>query len=424
MPNLVHLARSARTLAVLLVALAALVLVPSTAASAAGEDADFVFRVNAARSAAGLGAYRDAPDLAAVARVHAERMGRGNTLYHNPNLTTDVVNWDSVGENVGYGGSVANLHQALLNSPGHRANILDTTYTEVGVGTYWAGGTLWVAEVFRKPTVAAGFSVSPALGPVVAANAAVLGAPVGPEYPVLGGVAQDFQGGDVLFSPATQGQVVLGAIRGEYRALAGPHSAIGLPTTSELGTPSRAGRYNHFQGGSIYWSPGTGAHAVRGAIRETWGRLRWEGGVLGFPVSGELSTPARTGRYSVFEGGTVYWTPSTGAQEVRGDIRRGWGQLGWENGPLGYPVTGELGVPDGAGRYSVFQGGSVYWSPATGAREVRGAIRDRWAGLGWESGQLGYPTSDEYPVPGGRRSDFQRGSIVWDARTGVTSIVR
>jgi hypothetical protein len=35
---------------------------------------------------------------------------------------------------------------------------------------------------------------------------------------------------------------------------------------------------------------------------------------------------------------------------------------------------------------------------------------------------LGYPVSNQYDVPGGKRNDFQRGSIVWDARTGQTRI--
>ena len=37
--------------------------------------------------------------------------------------------------------------------------------------------------------------------------------------------------------------------------------------------------------------------------------------------------------------------------------------------------------------------------------------------LGWEAGALGYPVSDEYDAPGGKRSDFQHGSITWSAAT-------
>ena len=56
---------------------------------------------------------------------------------------------------------------------------------------------------------------------------------------------------------------------------------------------------------------------------------------------------------------------------------------------------------------------AAYWTPITGAHEVRGAIRDRWVALGWERGSLGYPVSDETnEVDGcGRLSLFEHGAI-------------
>ncbi|MGY1640405.1 LGFP repeat-containing protein [Geodermatophilus sp. SYSU D00703] len=51
-----------------------------------------------------------------------------------------------------------------------------------------------------------------------------------------------------------------------------------------------------------------------------------------------------------------------------------------------------------------------------------GAIRARWAELGWERSGLGYPVSDEYEVDGGRRSDFEHGWIRWDRGTGQTEV--
>src|SRR5919199_153072 len=75
------------------------------------------------------------------------------------------------------------------------------------------------------------------------------------------------------------------------------------------------------------------------------------------------------------------------------------------------PLTDETGTPDGVGRFNHFAGGSIYWTPETGAHEVHGAIRDKWANMGWERSELGYPTSDEHDIPGGRISQFQRGEI-------------
>ena len=47
-----------------------------------------------------------------------------------------------------------------------------------------------------------------------------------------------------------------------------------------------------------------------------------------------------------------------------------------------------------------------------------GAIRQRWADMGWEYSYLGWPTSDEFSVPGGRQTNFQNGYIFWNAGTG------
>jgi uncharacterized protein YkwD len=44
------------------------------------------------------------------------------------------------------------IHDAFMNSPAHRSNILDTDFTEVGIGTATdENGTLYVTEVFRQP---------------------------------------------------------------------------------------------------------------------------------------------------------------------------------------------------------------------------------------------------------------------------------
>jgi len=51
---------------------------------------------------------------------------------------------------------------------------------------------------------------------------------------------------------------------------------------------------------------------------------------------------------------------------------------------------------------------------------VLGAIYAQWASLGWERSGLGYPTTDEYSIPGGRRSDFVHGTITWQAGNGAT----
>ena len=164
-----------------------------------------------------------------------------------------------------------------------------------------------------------------------------------------------------------------------------------------------------------------------GAIREKWLDLNGFQGVLGYPTTGELTTPDGIGRYNHFNGAgneaSIYWTPSTGAHEVHGSIHNKWKNLGWETGVCGYPTTDESTCPDGVGRFNHFsKGSSIYWTPSTGAHQVGGAIRNKWQSLGWETSSLGYPTSDEYDIPGGRRSNFQGGTITWNASTGAVTV--
>ncbi|MCF6745044.1 hypothetical protein E9529_12295 [Blastococcus sp. KM273128] len=249
-----------------------------------------------------------------------------------------------------------------------------------------------------------------------------LGAPVGAPFAAAGGRAQDYGGGTISWSQATGAHEVHGAVLGKWQALGRESSVLGFPLTDELGTPDGRGRFNDFQRGSISFTPATGAHEVRGAIWGTWNALGRESSPLGYPITDERGTPDGIGRYSNFERGTIYFTPRTGAHEVRGAIWARYGLLGWERSALGYPITDERGTPDGIGRYGNFEHGTIYFTPRTGAHEVRGAIWARYGSLGWERSPLGYPITDEYAVPGGRQSDFEGGFIRFDAATGATRV--
>jgi hypothetical protein len=162
---------------------------------------------------------------------------------------------------------------------------------------------------------------------------------------------------------------------------------------------------------------------VVGEIEKKYLALGSCSSVLGVPTTTEQGTPDGVGRYSAFQNGSIYWTPQTGAFEVHGVIRDAWHDAGWEAGALGYPISDETPTPDGAGRYNVFQSGSIYWTSQLGAFGVIGRIRDAWAAVGWEAGELGYPISNEYAVTGGRKSDFQHGSITWTSATDTTAIL-
>lgn len=153
--------------------------------------------------------------------------------------------------------------------------------------------------------------------------------------------------------------------------------------------------------------------SVVGAILQKYRDLGGCQSVLGRPQSEEQVAPDGEGRYTVFEFGSIYWTPDTGAHEVHSAIRSKWADLGWEAGILGYPTSDEIPAQVGGGRLNHFENGDIYWSPLTGPHAVHGRILEGWEEVGKEAGHLGFPTSDEYGVIGGRRSEFQHGAIIW-----------
>lgn len=107
--------------------------------------------------------------------------------------------------------------------------------------------------------------------------------------------------------------------------------------------------------------------------------------------------------------GTTIITPD-GEYRLSGAVLEEYHEVGGQAGPLGMPTSDEVDAPNG-GRVSTFEHGAIYWMPETGAHAVWGDIRDAWEREGGAGGRLGYPTSDERMVPGGRERDFQNGTI-------------
>lgn len=220
--------------------------------------------------------------------------------------------------------------------------------------------------------------------------------------------------GEKTFAQDTNycGYSIKSVIREKYVQLGGPNSFLGCPTTNTLQTPGGFGLYAHFQGGSIYWHPGTGAYEIHGAIRTKWASLGWEKSALRYPITNELTAPDKIGRFSHFQGGSIYWHPASGAHVIYGIFREKWASFGWEQGSLGYPTTDVLKAPNTLWYYIHFQGGSIYWNPLIGAHVVQGGIRTKWASLGGEKSLLGYPMSDQLNGPMDiRYSVFQGGLI-------------
>ncbi|QPG89513.1 alpha/beta hydrolase-fold protein [Rhodococcus qingshengii] len=247
------------------------------------------------------------------------------------------------------------------------------------------------------------------IGATAAANGWI-GDCITPEYSVAGGLAQDFRNGRIYFTSGTGAQPVAGRIAGAYMNTGAAAGPLGFPRTPELGTPDGRGRFNHFQNGSIYWTPQTGAHPVSGDILVEWSAQGWEGGPLGYPTADEIATPGKPGKVQGFEIGAMY-SSANGTHAVLGMIMGKYGELGWENGWLGFPKSNEVPIKDN-GRFTEFEGGNIYWSPGTGAWSVEnGPLFDGWKSVGYEGGRLGFPISDKFDIPGGVQQNFQFGYI-------------
>jgi hypothetical protein len=126
------------------------IVTPALASEATDLESEFLGLLNDERRSNGLAPLLVMSELVAGARGQAQAMADAGFLFHNPELGSVLADgWEKLGENVGIGYSAETLHQAFMNSPGHRANVLDTGYEYVGIGVELEDdGAIWVAFVF------------------------------------------------------------------------------------------------------------------------------------------------------------------------------------------------------------------------------------------------------------------------------------
>ena len=124
--------------------------------AAAGDESLLLGLTNATRAAAGIPALTLDPALSSVARQWASSMAAAGAISHNAGLKGQIgSNWSKVGENVGFGGSVKAIYDALLDSPSHLRNILDPEFERVGLGVVVVNNVVWLVQDFLTPMYAA-----------------------------------------------------------------------------------------------------------------------------------------------------------------------------------------------------------------------------------------------------------------------------
>lgn len=118
--------------------------------------------INAEREAEGLASLRWNGVLETVALDWSDTMSDEERLYHRPDLG-DVItsDWRRIGENVGVGPEIDRLHQAFMDSPGHRNNVVGD-YDQVGIAVQPNGSRIWVTVNFGKGEITSTYVTRPA----------------------------------------------------------------------------------------------------------------------------------------------------------------------------------------------------------------------------------------------------------------------
>lgn len=120
-----------------------------------------------------------------------------------------------------------------------------------------------------------------------------------------------------------------------------------------------------------------------------------------------------------FSGGKIFFTPATGAHLITGAILDKYESLGGPgDSDLGFPNIDEVpGLISPSSRVSTFSASdkpAIFWTADTGAWAVRGAINAAWDKLGGSAGTLGVPVEDESYEGDVVRQKFTGGEVAWN----------
>ncbi len=99
-------------------------------------------QINSARSSHGVRTLIDYSTADTKAQNWANKLKSDGTLSHS-NLASGYTygTWCHLGENVGMGPSLSSIQTGFMNSPGHRANILNGVYDHMGTGVAYDSRT-------------------------------------------------------------------------------------------------------------------------------------------------------------------------------------------------------------------------------------------------------------------------------------------
>ncbi len=142
-----------KTLSLVLVAVLSFSFLASCESTSA-DRGEVLNLINKTRQNSGLNTLRGSIQLDIKADAWARHLRDKCALSHSRLSNGAPKEWKKLGENVGYGGNINQVHIAYLNSPGHKANIMDPSYNQAGTAAVW--GTcdghyrVFTVQVFMK----------------------------------------------------------------------------------------------------------------------------------------------------------------------------------------------------------------------------------------------------------------------------------
>lgn len=123
------------------------------------EVKEMIALINKERENRGLKPVIENAKLDAVAKAHSVDMVEAGFFSHDSPTTGNPFNrlkaanisFSTAGENIAMDHSVQEAHEHLLQSPGHRRNILLPNITQIGIGIVRSGNHLYITQMFLRP---------------------------------------------------------------------------------------------------------------------------------------------------------------------------------------------------------------------------------------------------------------------------------
>lgn len=165
---------------------------------------------------------------------------------------------------------------------------------------------------------------------------------------------------------------------------------------------------------------GQSVDLIQQSIEQKWTTLGGKNGVAG-EVRGPLKKADFHTEFYIqdYDNGVFIFSNAIGARYLDSKIAQKWLLLGATRSAIGIPTTDVKAVVNNA--YVVmFSSGAIYRSQS-GVWAVQGQIYRKYVELGEQTGQLGFPISDETPLADGktRISRFQNGAIFTSSDRGT-----